>query len=87
MNQQILGWASSAVLFVTVASQIFRQWKQGTSKGVSRWLFVGQFFASAGFAVYSWLVGDVVFIFTNCLMALAAVVGYSMVLWHRRRGK
>ncbi len=71
MTQQAIGWAASAVLLATIGTQIYRQWKIGTSHGVSRWLFVGQFVASAGFAVYSVPVRDVVFIFTNCLMASA----------------
>ena len=87
MTQQAIGWAASAVLLATIGTQIYRQWKTGTSHGVSRWLFVGQFVASAGFAVYSVLVRDVVFIFTNCLMALSAVAGYGVVVWHRRHGR
>lgn len=85
--QQIIGWSASAVLLATILSQIVRQWKSGTSEGVSRWLFIGQIAASAGFSVYSWLVGDIVFIFTNVLMLLSAVAGLLIVLRHRRAGR
>jgi uncharacterized protein with PQ loop repeat len=84
---QLLGWSASAILVLTIASQIFRQYKSGTSKGVSTWLFIGQALASAGFTAYSALVGDKVFIFTNALMLLSAIVGLSLVLHHRRQGK
>ena len=82
--QQFIGWAASAILLATIATQIARQWKQRSSKGVSRWLFIGQIAALAGFAWYSFLLGDVVFIFTNLLMLLSAVVGLAIVLHHRR---
>jgi uncharacterized protein with PQ loop repeat len=54
---EIVGWASSLILFFTISRQIYKQWQEGTSQGVSIWLFVGQIAASLGFAVYSWLVG------------------------------
>jgi uncharacterized protein with PQ loop repeat len=83
--QQAIGWSASVILLATIAAQIGRQWKAGTSKGVSRWLFIGQIAASAGFVVYSWLLRDWVFIVTNALMLLSAVTGLSIVLWHRRK--
>ena len=82
---QCVGWSASAVLLATIVSQLHRQWKAGTSKGVSQWLFIGQAAASMGFAVYSWLLGDVVFIATNILMLIAAVVGLNLLLWHRKK--
>ena len=84
---EAIGWASSVILLVTIASQIGRQWKEGRSEGVSRWLFIGQIAASAGFTVYSWITGNWVFIVTNALMLLSAVTGLAIVLHHRRRGK
>ena len=82
--QQFIGWTASAILLLTIGSQIFRQWKTRTSAGVSRWLFIGQIAASAGFAVYSYLLGDTVFIFTNALMLLSAILGLAIVLHHRK---
>ena len=82
---EVLGWFSSGVLVLTIAQQVWKQWKEGTSKGVSRWLFVGQMTASAGFTVYSWLVKNWVFVVTNALMLLNALIGYGIVLRHRRR--
>jgi MtN3 and saliva related transmembrane protein len=85
--KQLIGWAASAILLATILSQIGRQWRSGTSEGVSRWLFIGQIAASAGFSVYSWLVGDRVFIFTNLVMLASAVAGLLIVLKHRRAGR
>lgn len=84
---EIIGWISSAILFLTVSKQIYKQWQEGTSEGVSKWLFIGQIAASAGFAVYSWLVGNWVFIFTNSMMVLNGLVGFFINLYLKKREK
>ena len=85
MTADLIGWAASMILLATIASQMYRQWREGTSKGVSRWLFIGQIAASAGFTLYSVLVRNYVFIVTNALMLISAVVGLSLVQYHRSR--
>jgi uncharacterized protein with PQ loop repeat len=80
-----LGWISSLILLLTIGKQVYKQWHDDTSRGVSRWLFVGQIAASTGFTVYSILVGNVVFVVTNALMLCAAVAGLAIVMKHRRR--
>ena len=82
---EILGWASSVILVLTITKQLHRQWSAGTSKGVSVWLFVGQCVASCGFFAYSLLIHNWVFVVTNGLMALEAMLGLALVQWHRRR--
>jgi MtN3 and saliva related transmembrane protein len=81
--RDVIGWTASAILVLTIATQVYRQWQQGTSKGVSKWLFAGQITASSGFLVYSWLIRDAVFVATNLLLLVAAVVGLSILLYHR----
>lgn len=71
----VLGWCSSLVLLVTIGTQISKQWRDGSSVGVSPFLFVGQTAASIGFTVYSALLQNWVFTFTNAAMSLSAVVG------------
>jgi uncharacterized protein with PQ loop repeat len=83
--QDFVGWGASAVLVLTIVTQVYRQWQQGSSKGVSKWLFIGQMAASAGFLLYSWLIHDLVFLFTNALMVVSAAVGLGIVLWHRTK--
>lgn len=85
MAAEIVGWCASLVLLATIVTQIAKQWRDDTSRGVSRWLYVGQAAASAGFVVYSVAVGNVVFVVTNALMLCAALVGLGIVLRHRRR--
>lgn len=82
---EAVGWTSSAILVFTIARQVFKQWHEGTSEGVSTWLFVGQLAASTGFLAYSILVRNWVFVVTNALMVVNALLGYAITVWHRRR--
>ena len=82
---EALGWFSSVVLLLTIGKQVHKQWREGASHGVSKWLFIGQTTASAGFLGYSLLVRNWVFVVTNALMLLSALVGLGIVLHHRRR--
>lgn len=81
----LIGWASSAILVTTIAKQVFKQWKDDTSEGISKWLFVGQLAASVGFITYSVLVKNWVFVVTNALMLCNAVLGLLIVVHHKRR--
>jgi MtN3 and saliva related transmembrane protein len=85
MWKEAIGWVSSVILVLTVGHQVLKQWREGKSEGVSRWLFLGEVAASAGFIVYSVLVHSVVFVATNSLMLLNAVTGYGLVVYHRRK--
>lgn len=84
---ELLGWLSSAILVATLAKQVYKQWREGSSEGVSRWLFVGQTAASAGFTTYSVLVRNWVFVVTNALLLVNALLGFFIVLRHRRRAR
>lgn len=80
-----IGWASSFVLLLTIAKQVHKQWHEHTSEGVSKWLFVGQTAASVGFTIYSWLVENWVFVVTNFLLLVAALVGLAISRRQRRQ--
>ena len=82
---ELIGWCSSFILVLTIAKQVYKQWQEGTSEGVSKWLFIGQMSASLGFTIYSWLVNNWVFVVTNSLMLLSGLVGLGIVLHHRKR--
>lgn len=82
---EALGWFSSFVLVLTIGKQVHKQWKDGSSEGVSKWLFLGQITASVGFTLYSWLVHNWVFVVTNALLLASALVGICLVFQHRNR--
>jgi uncharacterized protein with PQ loop repeat len=82
---EFIGWVSSIILIITIAKQVYKQWKEGKSEGVSIWLFAGQIAASIGFAVYSYLVWNPVFIFTNSLMVLNGIAGLLINIYLKKR--
>jgi MtN3 and saliva related transmembrane protein len=81
---EMIGWVSSLILLLTIGKQIHKQWREKSSAGVSKWLFIGQVAASLGFTVYSWLLKNWVFVVTNLLMLLSAFIGLGIVLHQRR---
>jgi uncharacterized protein with PQ loop repeat len=80
----LVGWIASAILLATLARQTWRQWREPDPRGVSRWLFLGQIAASVGFVAYSWMLRNWVFIVTNTLILLTAVVGQVALSRARR---
>lgn len=75
MHPDIIGWLSSAILLATLLRQVYRQWRERATQGVSKWLFIGQVAASCGFLLYSFLLNNWVFVFTNAALLLTAVAG------------
>lgn len=84
---EIIGWASSVILLLTLIKQVYKQWKDGTSEGISSFLFVGQLLASIGFTVYSYLVKNWVFTITNILLTINNVIGICLYFYFRKNKK
>jgi MtN3 and saliva related transmembrane protein len=84
MLVEMIGWLSAVVLLTTLGRQVYTQWRSGSVKGVSRWLFVGQLVASIGFVAYSWLLHNWVFVVTNALILTTAILGEWIYLHNRR---
>jgi len=84
MLTEVVGWTSSVILLSTIVCTVYEQWRSGVVGGVSPWLFIGQTFASIGFAIYSVLLDNWVFVVTNVALLLAALIG-QCVMWRNRR--
>ncbi len=84
MVAESIGWISSVVLLLTIGRQVYTQWRTRSTSGLSRWLFVGQVTASLGFTLYSVLVNNWVFVFTNVLLLVTAVAGQCIYLRNKR---
>lgn len=72
------------MLLVTLGTQVRRQWLSKRSDGVSKWLFAGQLAASCGFSLYSFLLDNWVFLATNLLLVINALIGQWVTLRNRR---
>lgn len=80
-----IGWLSSAILAITIIHQVYSQWKEGKSEGVSSWLFMGQCAANIGFIVYALSTPDWVFVFTNALLLATNLTGYALTLKQQKQ--
>ena len=85
MIENVVGWGSTVILIATLAAQIVKQLQSGKAGNVSPWLFVGQCAASLGFLSYSALVGNPVFVVSNALILVTALIGEGVRRWLVRR--
>lgn len=81
----IIGWTSSLILLLTLIKQVYKQWKEGKTDGISKWLFAGQLLASVGFTVYSYRVGNWVFTVTNGLLTINNIIGICLYFHFRKK--
>jgi MtN3 and saliva related transmembrane protein len=80
----LIGWASSMVLLLTIGRQVYTQWKTRATGGVSKWLYIGQMAASVGYTAYSYLLHNWIFLFSNIALLTTAVVGEFLFAHNRR---
>jgi MtN3 and saliva related transmembrane protein len=84
MRPEIIGWASSIILLVTLAAQTRKLYQTRTTKGVSNWLYIGELGASAGFTAYSALLHNAVYIAANALGVVTSLLGLAFFIRNRR---
>ena len=82
---ELIGWFAASVLLATIGRQVYTQWRDGSTSGLSRWLFIGQLTASFAFVIYSWILGNWVFVVTNVLVLVTAALGQWIYLANKRR--
>jgi MtN3 and saliva related transmembrane protein len=84
MGTEAVGWLSNLLLLLTMSKQVYTQWKSGSSQGVSSWLFIGQLATSTGFVIYSYLLGNWVFVSSNVMLLFVAFIGQWLYLRNKR---
>ncbi len=85
MEPDYVGWVATAILILTIGRQTYTQWRDKSTAGVSSWLFIGQLAASAGFVVYSVMLGNTVFVVSNCFLLAIAAVGQWLYKRNEKR--
>ena len=68
-----IGWGSSIILLMTLVRQVYTQWRTRATAGVSKWLFIGQLAASAGYILYSYLLHNWVYVSSNIAIPATAL--------------
>lgn len=85
MGTEAIGWLSNLLLLMTMSKQVITQYKSGSTQGVSSWLFIGQLATSTGFVIYSYLLGNWVFVTSNVMLLFVAFTGQYLYLRNKRR--
>jgi uncharacterized protein with PQ loop repeat len=84
MTTEFIGWTAAIIPLATIGRQVYSQWRSRSSQGVSKWLFTGQIAASIGFVIYSWLLGNRVFVVTNVLILFTSLLGQWIYFSNKR---
>lgn len=82
-TSEIIGWAAVGALFLTMAGQAWKQWRDRVKHGIGKLFFLGQILASTLFLTYSAMLGDRVFVVGNALVLAAAIAGGTILWWNR----
>jgi MtN3 and saliva related transmembrane protein len=80
----MIGWTGAVLLLLTNGRQVYVQWRDRSSSGLSKWLFIGQISASVSFVAYSLLLGSWVFVVTNAAMLVTAIIGQVIFVRNRK---
>jgi uncharacterized protein with PQ loop repeat len=83
--EQWIGWAAVGALFVTMAGQAWKQWRDRVKHGIGKFFFAGQVTASILFLAYSVMTGDRVFVVGNALVLTAAISGGAILAYNKAR--
>ena len=82
--QELIGWGSAIILLPAFATQTYRQW-QDRHKPVnisSLWFFILVLIGTFGQVVYSWMVGNWVYLALNGVLVVNNAIGLAIAV-HR----
>lgn len=83
--KELIGWGSALILLPTFGIQTYRQW-QGRNEPApptALWFFILALAGVGGQVVYSWMVGNEVYLALNACLVVTNAIGLAIVL-HRR---
>lgn len=84
--QELIGWGSALVLLPTFGVQTYRQWSERHRHvgPTSLWFFVLAVIGTLGQFVYSWMVGNLVYLVLNGILVVNNSIGLGIAV-HRAR--
>lgn len=83
-TMDIIGYASGALLVLTLAFEVLRRLRRNAPRDVSPTAFLGLTLAAAGFAVYCSLRQDVLFTVTSAATATIGFGGFILAVAERK---
>ena len=82
--QEFIGWGSAAILVPAFATQTYRQWQNRDEpvNAAALWFFVLVLIGTAGQVIYSWMVGNWVYLVLNGILVVNNTAGLGIAV-HR----
>ncbi len=83
-----VGWGSAVILLPTFGVQVYKQWRSRDEPvpGSSLWFFGLALVGTGGQAVYSWLVGNAVYLALNAVLVVTNGIGLAIDVYRWRHG-
>jgi hypothetical protein len=87
-STEAIGWGSAIVLLPTFGVQVYKQWRnrREPAPASSLWFFALALVGTGGQAVYSWLVGNAVYLALNAVLVVTNGLGLAIDIHRWRRG-
>ena len=81
--QELIGWGSALVLLPTFGVQTFRQWesRHEHASPTSLWFFGLALVGTFGQFIYSWMVGNWVYLALNGVLVVNNSIGLGIALY------
>jgi MtN3 and saliva related transmembrane protein len=86
---EIIGWGSALILLPAFGLETYRQWKNRHEpvNFSTLWFFVLVLIGTAGQVVYSWLVGNWVYLALNSALVINNSIGLAIAMVRWRAGE
>lgn len=84
--QELIGWGSAAILVPAFATQTYRQWqdRHDPVRGSSLWFFALVLIGTLGQVIYSWMVGNWVYLVLNSILVGNNLAGLGIAIYRYR---
>ena len=83
--EELIGWGSALVLLPTFGLQTYKQWKNKDEPAPASalWFFILALLGTGGQFVYSWMIGNWVYLALNGCLVVNNGIGLAIAM-HRR---
>ncbi len=80
--EDLIGWGSGLVLLPTFGVQVYQQWERRDDPlpPLALWFFILALVGTGGQVIYSYLVGNKVYLTLNCILVLTNGLGLAIAI-------
>ena len=85
--QELIGWGSGLILLPTFGVQTYRQWESRDEPlpPLALWFFAMAFVGTGGQLIYSWMVGNKVYLALNACLVVTNGLGLAIAIRRKIR--